>query len=382
MGLTAKITRFVYGTVIVLIFVLIAAAVSFPKTAFGEEKIELTPALASEVALDFRASLNGSQEVLTAEPIKFFNDSGQAIGYIVEYQLADGSPEGYVVLDNSDASLFSEWSFEDGARSPISSSLGEISVYATNGSSPFVIKSAPFSYAVSIPDRGIILSEEGEDISSDFSIPAEYSSTPNSPDWYAVFIDGFSSDYTMSTFKNAVDEFICFSESEAKSRTGKYGCAVTAMLNCAPHYLNSFNWNNWGADYNSLWSLSNTTVDHTSGGITYGSTPNNKIGPAFASYCEGNGTTVRYSNSMNPFWDFFKSTVDRGDLSIFCAGINIDGARDGHAMAVEGYSILRPSSGAGENIYTLFVADGWDQGRFVNFYYTRYTDTYGVAFSR
>lgn len=201
MGLTAKITRFVYGTVIVLIFVLIAAAVSFPKTAFGEEKIELTPALASEVALDFRASLNGSQEVLTAEPIKFFNDSGQAIGYIVEYQLADGSPEGYVVLDNSDASLFSEWSFEDGARSPISSSLGEISVYATNGSSPFVIKSAPFSYAVSIPDRGIILSEEGEDISSDFSIPAEYSSTPNSPDWYAVFIDGFSSDYTMSTFK-------------------------------------------------------------------------------------------------------------------------------------------------------------------------------------
>ena len=35
MGFTAKITRFVYGTVIVLIFVLIAA-VSFPKTAFGE----------------------------------------------------------------------------------------------------------------------------------------------------------------------------------------------------------------------------------------------------------------------------------------------------------------------------------------------------------
>ena len=61
------------------------------------------------------------------------------------------------------------------------------------------------------------MSEEGEDISSDFSIPAEYSSTPNSPDWYVIFIDGFSSDYTMSTFKNAVDEFICFSESEAKS---------------------------------------------------------------------------------------------------------------------------------------------------------------------
>ena len=35
-----------------------------------------------------------------------------------------------------------------------------------------------------------------------------------------------------------------------------------------------------------------------------------------------------------------------------------------------------------KKIYTLFVADGWDQGRFVNFYYTRYTDTYGVAFSR
>lgn len=33
------------------------------------------------------------------------------------------------------------------------------------------------------------------------------------------------------------------------------------------------------------------------------------------------------------------------------------------------------------SIHCLF-ADGWDQGRFVNFYYTRYTDTYGVAFSR
>ena len=98
--------------------------------------------------------------------------------------------------------------------------------------------------------------------------------------------------------------------------------------------------------------------------------------------CANKGSTVHYSNSANPTWNFFKTVVDRGGLSIFCAGINITGSRSGHAMAVEGYSILRPSSGAGENIYTLFVADGWDQGRFVNFYYTRYTDTYGVAFSR
>lgn len=51
--------------------------------------------------------------------------------------------------------------------------------------------------------------------------------------------------------------------------------------------------------------------------------------------CANKGSTVRYSNSANPTWNFFKT-----------------------------------------------VADGWDQGRFVNFYYTRYTDTYGVAFNR
>ena len=46
------------------------------------------------------------------------------------------------------------------------------------------------------------------------------------------------------------------------------------------------------------------------------------------------------------------------------------------------FSVLQVEQAKTSIIYTLFVADGWDQGRFVNFYYTRYTDTYGVAFSR
>ncbi len=375
-----KRTGLIYGIIAVLLFA-IATVSLFPIAALAEEKTELTPELAEEIAQDFRVSMNGEEGILTAEPIKVFDNSCQAIGYIVEYRSSAGDPEGYVILDNSDKSLFSEWSFDEGVRSPISSSFDGVVAYSASGESPLVIKTAPFSYVASVPERAIALDESGGDVSSEYGIPEGCSSTPDSSNWNAIFIDGFSSSYTMNTFKNAIDEFICFSESEAESKTGKYGCAVTAMLNCAPHYVGSFNWNNWAAEYNSLWSLSNTVVDHTSGGITYGSTPNDKIGSGFAAYCANKGSTVRYSNSANPTWDFFKTAADRGDLSIFCAGININGSRSGHAMAVEGYSILRPSSGTGENIYTLFVADGWDQGRFVNFYYTRYTDTYGVAFN-
>lgn len=49
---------------------------------------------------------------------------------------------------------------------------------------------------------------------------------------------------------------------------------------------------------------------------------------------------------------------------------------------VEGYAILKHGE-ISEDISTLVVSDGWNDGaRYLSFYYTRFTDTYGVYFSR
>lgn len=354
----------------------------FTSSAFADESnssqnVKLTSELAVEIAQDFADSASG-QSLTAHNPVKTYQEDGHALGYVVSYYDSYDNPNGYVVLDSSDDSLFSMWSFQSGVASFLE---GEgLAECQGLGSEYKVVKLSPFTYGFLVPGSNVILDVDGAPVVTSDCISLA-SSAPDSSGWEDIFIDGFSSKYTMVSFEHSVDELICFPESEIESLTGTYACAVTAMLNCAPHYVSSFNWGNYAADYSLLWQYSSTTTDYISNGIKYGSTSYYALAEAFSKYCNTKGVTVHYKKSLNPSWSFFKDAIDSGNVAIFSAGININGARSGHSMAVEGYSILKPSSAsAAENIYTLFVADGWDQGRFVNFYYTKYTDTHGTSF--
>ena len=49
---------------------------------------------------------------------------------------------------------------------------------------------------------------------------------------------------------------------------------------------------------------------------------------------------------------------------------------------IEGCATLKRGA-ISDNIYTLLVSDGWyGNGRYLNFYYTAYTDTYGTFYAR
>lgn len=210
-------------------------------------------------------------------------------------------------------------------------------------------------------------------------------SAPSPSNWNDIFIS-LASGYRISSMNTATPEFISFTEAEVENATGTYACCVSAMLNCAPHYIASFPWRNWAADYRELWSASNTYISGSKGSIDLGETEFTNIGPGFQSYCRNRGVSISYSYEKSPTFTHFKNMVDRGDMGIFGCGINVvndkgEITRSGHGMAVEGYAILKKGT-ISEDINTLIVADGWyDAARYLSFYYTKFTDTHGIYFS-
>lgn len=360
----------------------IFSSLLFISSAFAEEgKIELTPELATQTAKEFVDSLQPNNDLIATNPVKFYNSDGQAIGYIISYIASDDTPNGYVVLDNTHDSLFSQWSFEPGSVSPVEREVKSIGVSKLSScdSSDKVIKSAPFFYEVTSnasfhEDESMLKTEDGENFA--------LSSTPNTPYWDMIFINAFNGKYNIINYNTIPGDMIAFTDDEIEALTGTYACAVSALLNCAPMYVSSFNWDNIPSYYSELWNLSSTSTIRVENGITYGSTLNENMGAAFKRYCSNHGVSINYTNVNNPSWNFFKSMIDRGDMGIFACGIMQNGNREGHAMTVEGYATLQLSNTISDNIYTLVVADGWDDIANVNLYYTAYTDTYGVAFSR
>ena len=337
------------------------------------------------MAQDFSDSMVPNENLTASDYVSLYDESGQLIGYIVSYEDESGLPHGYVVFDNSHESLIAEFCFSSGAVSPFEHAKEEAGdgVMSISGVSDSVaVKTAPFTYAA-IDANGATYDMYGNVGVVDLE---SFAAQPLSHPWDPVFIDGFSSTYTINAMNNAPDQVISFTESEVESLTGKYGCAVSALLCCAVHYVGpeNFPWGNYASDYNYLWNASSTTVTSISGGISYGSTSHSNIGPALVQYCASEGVSVTQTSTASPTYSQFQSVINRGDMGIFCGGVADSSATDGrsgHAMAVEGWAKLSLSDQTSDYIYTLMVADGWYLDiRFINFYYTQYLDTYGIFF--
>ena len=79
----------------------------------------------------------------------------------------------------------------------------------------------------------------------------------------------------------------------------------------------------------------------------------------------------------------FKNTVISKNFGIFGCGINQNGQRKEHIMPVEGYMRFQIAESMGSFMAALCVSDGWyGTARYLNPNYARYTDTFGVFFSR
>lgn len=261
-------------------------------------KVLLTRELALGIAQNFADSLDDSGSIEASDATQLYDESGQAIGCIIDYvSTEDGSPHGYLILDNTDESLVEEYSLDAGAISPYAAAKSAADVRGIArmpGASPsderdddlVAVRKSPYVYAV-------VASGTSRGISPTGSIMrvSPMASSKKSSTWDDIFIDdAYSGKYQVMSENHFGEQFFSFSENDIENETGRYACAVTAMTNVAASYLGMDFYNqSLSQTYNTLWTLSNTEVDHTgknSSGreITYGSTNNSKIGPALTSF--------------------------------------------------------------------------------------------------
>ena len=363
----------------------IASAITAGKhgKTISEDARCLTAFDAEQFAISFIGEMAHSDS-LTASSRRLIDENFRALGYAVDLFDKEGYPVGYVVFDVTDPSLIAEFSFGHGAESP-SSRLLQITPLGTDAgdSDVLVVRTSPFCYG--IYDRNAeILFEDSNGLQSEYTISR---AVPDSS-WEEIFLQGDvlnSNEYKITEFIHPLEYEICYPEDYIISSVGKYACAVSAMLVLAARYipLDSFYKTSIADHYNNLWRLSKTVTDHRSGDIYYGVTQTADIGPAVVSYCSEYGQRLQHNTVSSPSFSSFRSAASRGDFSIYCCGINRNGNREGHAMAVQGTAMIALNGSATTNqLQTLCVSDGWNgYTRFLNMAFSKFTDTNGVFFS-
>jgi len=348
------------------------------------ELVEVTDEVAIEMANRFGEAVSSDIALTASNPIKFYDTSGQAIGFIVDYFYND-TPYGYVIFDNTDESLISEYAIAENAKNPYEIILEEsdISPYARSGNK--IYKTDPFAYCVPDSPAGAAINNYGEQVP--LSIIEDSASTQRSGkkpgSWDDVFleIETVYEDYNMLSSNN-LEEFHAVSEATVEAKTGRYACAISALYACGEIY-GTANYYNLKNDYLSLWDYTSTTTTHEDRGISYGSTLIKNIGPGFVSFCSSKGIKVSQETTSNPDIAFFRIAIDVSNPAVFSCGIiSKTGDRVGHSMAVQGYAQLQRKNSTSK-VNTLMVFDGWNEKlRFLNLNYGKYTDTAGIAFRR
>ena len=378
-------------------FLLIAAyaasLIGAPKTVLASgkkesNKVQFTEEMALEFAKTFTRGAGETSGLVPAGTTKIYDPNLGAIGYIVDITDTFGNPHGYIIYDVTDDSLISEYSFEPDVISPYASVSQDVPMLYRDDSSVIALKAGPFCYVAAERDSGIVLSApEPCGYDADAAIPL--SSTPDSGSWDDIFFEdnlARNSKYQIAEHIHIpTEEFIAYRERDVESETGSYACAVSALLCSAEYYIPGDSFFKYGIKhhYDALWFLSGTYETHTKYGIKYGGTPNHKIGPALVSYCSRYSKSITSRFTSSPSFFSFRNVVRRGDMGIFCCGINLNGDKQSHAMAVEGCLIAQPKDLSKPPLHALIVADGWNIFmRYVNARYAKYTYTEGVFFSK
>lgn len=343
--------------------------------------VEVTDDLAIQMAERFAMGIGENKNIVANNPKKFYNVDGQAIGYIVNYNLED-KPYGYVVFDTTHKSLISEYSFGNNSKNPYEIICQkENYAFSKKESATEIYKIAPFVYGI-IDTSGNIRTNYGETLETAvLSLNESRGKDPTTWDEVLLDIAEIYENYTLIT-TNYLQEFISFNEPYIESETGHYACAVSALLACGAYY-NAVDYTDIAGDYMDIWNSTKTAVSSVSGGITYGATTIGNIGPGFVSFCSGKNISVTRNTNYSPNYKYFTNCIDRGDIAVVNCGIikSNTGKRSGHAMTVEGYATLRAYN-SGNTVHTLMVFDGWgDAVRYLNFDFDNWTDIAGTTFN-
>ncbi len=380
-----KLIKLLLSSMLVLILTIIPFQNILAQEVDSDDtEVEFTETIALEMGERFIEGIEPDKNINVDNAIKFCDESGEPLGYIVNFYYETES-YGYVIFDTTVSGLIAEYSIGQQAKNPYEviceKSDTDIVPYNNDESKEIVYKLSPFTYGV-MDVAGQLHTNDGT--LDNYKIePSKEVRGKDPTTWSKVMINisDIYEDYSLVS-TNHLNQFISFNESMVESKTGHYACAVSALLACSAYY-GTCDYTNIKDTYMEIWNATATTEIYTKNGIIYGSTNNNDIGSGFVSYCADNDVNVTSRTTNNPTFNFFTSCIDRSDIAVVCCGIIDESTNDrqGHAMAVEGYATISEKT-TGKTVHTLMIFDGWyDNVRYLNFDFGGWTDIAGVAFN-
>lgn len=367
---------------VVLILTFNINCITYAKGNDTNYNVNCTIENANEYANKFAESVCDNKDIYIERTIKVYDIYSNAIGYCVDYYNS-GKPYGYIIIDTTKTNNISEYAFTENSKSIYSKLLAKNNL--SYDTTDVLIQENQLSYVLLRgTEQKAIFNELGEMIQPTAFIKAVMKDeslivkAKNPATWKDVFLD------IKKIYENyakveelCLDNYYPVTESDCTSRTQHYCCAVSGMYICAG-LLNLVNYNDFKNDYIALWNLSGTRTDSTINNIQYGATRNDRIGDAFIKFCSSKGLNgITSIETVAPSFSFYKEAVNNGRPSLFNCGIYTTSGREGHSMAVEGYSVLREKN-TGSEMKVIIVYDGWDEPvRFLNYDFS-YMDTYGI----
>lgn len=357
---------------------------SYAASSSTKTYIKFSPELASTTAENFALNLGGKFHAISTTKIYTKND--QAIGYIVNLQ-DDNNNTGYVVFDNTQDSLISEFSFKNSTKCGLNSASSPYTLSSSNSSTtsslPSYKKSSFPTDSTKMYKIGPFTYEAKKSNPSSNTYRLFSSGKPTSK-WNDVFVSVKTIYENYNLVKtNHLADFYTLTEDTVEEVTKHYACAVSASYICGSYYganLGAIDESILKKDYMDIWSKTKTTVHHISLGITYGQTALDDITPGINSYLKSKNISARGTYVNSPSYSKFTNTIDSKNIAMIHCGINTDKGRDGHSMAVEGYCTISKKSDNSQ-IHTLMACDGWYAAvRYINLDYAYWTDYEGTFF--
>lgn len=371
---------------------LLSSSVLGISNASAKDYVALTEELAGDIATRFYKSFSNQPNLQVSGIKKYCKVLGTIAGYIVSFE-QNGVPSGYVVVDSTAPDLIGEFSFGEGATSPIDLALSQVpsTVSSKENALDTYICFNPLQYGVLIDSANQVALNSGETIP--FSTVSTYSDSsakdPTSWDEATVRWEDIITNYNIAS-EGYISIFRGISESTVENAIKKYACVVSALYACGQHYGVTPYGDTFfdGSLYNELWDLTNTAVHDIGNGITYGTTQNAAAGPGFQQFCSKRGKQISYTfnpNVPSPFQ--FSGSINSEQMSVLFASmysLQNDGSIEqvGHAVTPQSYIFGTSKGGSQPTTYFLGVFDGWYfLERYINYNFDGFLTRQGLFFN-
>lgn len=364
-----------------------------------EDLYEVTENKIKEMALEFASTMKPGLKFQVDNIVKLYTTDEEAIGYSVGF-FVNGRQYGYAIYDFRISGYLKEFSLEPDGADMVENIIEiaeendlDVDTNISSSEETRLYELSPMQYSVQVNDSEVVTSsnevmdesefenaKESMDESTISEIDENYvsedelggsSSKYDTQD--KVLLKNVPSAYQIKQF-NSWRQFIPSEIDTVKSQMKKWACGVTAMDILAKGTGLE---HDTTKTYQLLWDYSNTSVDYTTNGISFGSTLYSKIGPAFQSFAKKHGKTISYTHGYSTTFAAFKRAIDAKQPAILGYGITSNFKRVGHFVAVEGYATTNNS-----NVNFLVVADGWyNAPKYINYVPGNFTDTHGTIWS-